>query len=85
MSDQGFSTMSRAEQSKSSLYHLVEDFFVSLLVGAAMAAVLVMIGGSAQAVLATALGAPGVYFLGQRWRRSRSRRSSHPVAGREEM
>lgn len=69
--------MSRAEQRKSSLYYLLEDFFVSLLVGAAMAAVLVMIGGSAQAVLATALGGPGVYFLGQRWRRFRSRRSSH--------
>jgi len=76
--------MSRAEQPKSPLYYLVEDFFIALLVGAAMAAVLVMIGGSAQAVLATALGGPGVFFLGQRWRRSRSRRSSHSVAEGEQ-
>ncbi|GAA2055438.1 hypothetical protein [Leifsonia soli] len=66
--------MSRAEQPKSALYHLVEDFFVSLLVGAAVTAVLVMIDASPRAILATALGAPGVYFLGQRYRRMRARK-----------
>lgn len=66
--------MSNAEQPKTSVYHLVEDFLISLIVGAAMAAVLVMLDASPRAILATALGAPGVYFLGQRYRRLRSRR-----------
>ncbi|MGN6426271.1 MAG: hypothetical protein ACTHMF_05580 [Leifsonia sp.] len=66
--------MSHAEGPKSPLYYLVEDFFVSLLVGAAMAAILVMLGATMQAILATALGAPGVYFLGQRYRRLRARK-----------
>ena len=66
--------MSNPEQPKTSLYHLVEDFLISLLVGAAMAAVLVMLDASPRALLATALGAPGVYFLGQRYRRLRARR-----------
>ncbi|WP_162819121.1 hypothetical protein [Leifsonia aquatica] len=57
---------------------------MSLLVGAAMAAVLVMLNATMQAILATALGAPGLYFLGQRYRRLRSRkqapaRINHPT------
>ena len=66
--------MSNAEQPKTSLYHLVEVFLISLLVGAAMTAVLLMLDASPRALLATALGAPGVYFLGQRYRRLRARR-----------
>ncbi|WP_431218513.1 hypothetical protein [Leifsonia xyli] len=69
--------MSSAEP-KSSLYYLVEDFFVALLLGAAMAAVLVMIDASPRAILATALGAPGAYFLGQRYRRLRARKQVVP-------
>ena len=66
--------MSNADHPKSGLYSLVEDFFVSLLVGAAMAAVLVTIDASPRAILATALGTPGVYFVGQRYRRFRARK-----------
>lgn len=71
---------SSAENPKSSLYNLVADFFVSVLVGGAMAAVLVMIDASSRAVLATALGGPGVYFLGQRFRRFRSHKRSSATA-----
>ena len=53
------------------LFRLVEDFMVAVLVGGASAAVLVMISAEPRAVLATALGAPGMYFLGQRLRRMR--------------
>jgi hypothetical protein len=72
---------SNAESGKSKLYYLVEDFIVAVLVGGAMAAVLVMISGEPQAVLATTLGAPGVYFLGQRIRRLRAKRNKPADVG----
>jgi hypothetical protein len=65
---------SNADSAKSQLYYLVEDFIIAVLVGAAMAAVLVMISADPRAALATALGAPGLYFLGQRIRRIRAQK-----------
>ena len=79
MPDWGLSMTSNADSAKSQLYYLVEDFIIAVLVGAAMAAVLVMISADPRAVLATALGAPGVYFLGQRIRRIRAQKN-HPQA-----
>ena len=73
---------SNAESTRNALYYLIEDFVVSLLVGGALAATLVMIDGSPKAVLATALGAPGAYFLGQRLRRLRSKRKRGTVVPR---
>jgi hypothetical protein len=64
-----------ADTAKSQRYYLTEDFIIAVLVGAAMAAVLVMISAEARAVLATALGAPGVYFVGQRIRRVRGHKN----------
>ena len=68
---------SRADGQKRSVYDLLEDFFTAVLLGAVLAAVLVMIDATSRAVIATALGAPGVYFLGQRFRRSRARKTTY--------
>jgi|GEM_PF-5759176 hypothetical protein len=70
---------SSADSRGSSLYGLIEDFVVALLVAGALASLQVIIDASPRVVLATALGGPGVYFLGQRIRRMRSTRQ--PGAG----
>jgi hypothetical protein len=67
---------SSAEKVKGPLFYLIEDFIVAVLVGCSSAAVLVMISAEPRAVLATALGAPGAYFLGQRLRRVRRSKSA---------
>ncbi|MGO4593591.1 hypothetical protein AB4Z18_07170 [Leifsonia sp. 2TAF2] len=69
-------TTSHPDVHKGAIYDLVEDFVVSLLIGGAMAAVLVMVDAPSRTVLATVLGAPAVYFIGQRFRRYRSRKQS---------
>ena len=63
---------SHADAAKSPLYYLVEDFVVGLLSGAAFVALQVALGTSFTWTLLGGLLWPGLYFVGQRLRRSRS-------------
>lgn len=63
---------SNADAAKSPLYYLVEDFVVGLLSGAAFVALQVALATSFTWTLIGGLLWPGLYFSGQRLRRSRS-------------
>lgn len=66
--------MSNAEEMKPSVYYLLADFFVGLLTGAAFVALQIALGTTFKVILIGGLLWPGLYFLGQRYRRMRARK-----------